>query len=113
MAHADETDDSHGSVAVPPWRAIVPAAMAAGEKFGISGVRFLRAVALGYDVGPRVTMTMGGSPFAMKATEHALDRRSFRSRRGGGVRRQPHRAADALADRLYGAAVLRDRRLAA
>ena len=43
-----------------PGAAVVPAALAAGEEFGIDGMRFLRAVALGYDVGPRVTMAMGG-----------------------------------------------------
>jgi 2-methylcitrate dehydratase PrpD len=42
---------------------VVPAALAAGERFGISGTHFLRAVTLGYDVGPRVTMTLGGQQF--------------------------------------------------
>jgi len=41
----------------------VPAALAAGERFGISGTHFLRAVALGYDIGPRFTMTLGGQQF--------------------------------------------------
>src|SRR5947208_516021 len=44
----------------------VAAALAAGEHFGISGSRFLRAVALGYDVGARVMMTIGGFPFQMQ-----------------------------------------------
>jgi 2-methylcitrate dehydratase PrpD len=39
---------------------VIPAARAAGEQFGISGAHFLRAVTLGYDVGTRVTMSMGG-----------------------------------------------------
>jgi 2-methylcitrate dehydratase PrpD len=60
LAHADETDDSHGLSHSHPGCAIVPAALAAGERFGVSGTQFLRAVALGYDVGPRVTMTMAG-----------------------------------------------------
>jgi 2-methylcitrate dehydratase PrpD len=38
----------------------VPAALAAGEEFGVDGARFLRAVTLGYDVGTRVLMAMGG-----------------------------------------------------
>ena len=38
---------------------MVPAALAVGEQRGIDGTRFLRAVALGYDVGPRVTMCLG------------------------------------------------------
>src|ERR1700674_2803745 len=60
LAHADETDDSHAPSQCHPGCAVVPAALAAGEQFGISGKHFLRAVALGYDVGPRVTMSMGG-----------------------------------------------------
>ena len=60
MAHADETDDSHNASRSHPGCAIVPAALAAGEEFGIDGARFLRAVALGYDVGTRVIMAMGG-----------------------------------------------------
>jgi len=63
MAHADETDDSHSPSQSHPGAPIVPAALAAGEKFGVSGMHFLRAVVLGYDVGPRVTMTMGGLAF--------------------------------------------------
>jgi 2-methylcitrate dehydratase PrpD len=63
LAHADETDDSHSPSQSHPGCAVVPAAMAAGEQFGISGTHFLRAVALGYDVGPRFTMTLGGQQF--------------------------------------------------
>src|SRR5438094_8333776 len=60
LAHADETDDSHGPSRSHPGVSVVPAALAAGEQFGISGKHFLRAVTLGYDVGTRVTMSMGG-----------------------------------------------------
>jgi 2-methylcitrate dehydratase PrpD len=60
MAHADETDDSHNASRSHPGCAVVPAALAAGEEFGIDGARFLRAVTLGYDVGTRVVMSMGG-----------------------------------------------------
>jgi 2-methylcitrate dehydratase PrpD len=63
LAHSDETDDSHAPSQSHPGAAIVPAALAAGEEFGIDGQRFLRAVTLGYDVGPRVTMAMGGVSF--------------------------------------------------
>src|SRR6202171_4576640 len=59
LAHADETDDSHAPSQSHPGCAVVPAALAAGEQFGISGTHFLRAVALGYDIGPRVTMCLG------------------------------------------------------
>src|SRR5437660_5808438 len=60
LAHADETDDSHGPSRSHPGVSAVPAALAAGEQFGISGKHFLRAVTLGYDIGTRVTMSMGG-----------------------------------------------------
>src|SRR5262245_35978517 len=59
LAHADETDDSHAPSLSHPGCAVVPAALAVGEQRGIDGTRFLRAVALGYDVGPRVTMCLG------------------------------------------------------
>ena len=59
LAHADETDDFHPLSLSHPGAAVVPAALAAGERFGIDGTRFLRAVALGYDIGPRFTATLG------------------------------------------------------
>src|SRR5246127_846054 len=63
LAHADETDDSHSPSQSHPGCAVVPAALAVGERFGISGAHFLRAVALGYDIGPRFTVTLGGQRF--------------------------------------------------
>ena len=57
LAHADETDDTLGG----PWHPgcnVVPAALAVGEQFGISGAHFLRAVVLGYDVGSRILSTL-------------------------------------------------------
>jgi 2-methylcitrate dehydratase PrpD len=63
LAHADETDDSHGPSRSHPGVSVVPAALAAGEQFGISGKHFLRAVTLGYDVGTRITMSMGGPAY--------------------------------------------------
>ena len=63
FAHADETDDSHGPSQSHPGAAVVPAALALGESRGIDGARFLRAVTLGYDVGPRLTMALGGVAF--------------------------------------------------
>src|SRR5262245_7120832 len=39
MAHADETDDSHNASRSHPGCAVVPAALAAGEEFGIDGAR--------------------------------------------------------------------------
>lgn len=63
LAHSDETDDSHAPSQSHPGCGVVPAAFAAGEQFGVSGTHFLRSVALGYDVGCRVTMTLGAEPY--------------------------------------------------
>ena len=63
FAHADETDDSHGPSQSHPGAAVVPAALALGESSNLDGARFLRAVTLGYDVGPRLTMALGGVTF--------------------------------------------------
>jgi 2-methylcitrate dehydratase PrpD len=67
LAHADETDDSHAPSQCHPGCAVVPAAFAVGEQFGIRGEHFLRAVALGYDIGPRVTMALGGQEFESRS----------------------------------------------
>jgi 2-methylcitrate dehydratase PrpD len=64
MAHADETDDSHNESRSHPGCSVVPAALAAGEEYGIDGNGLLRAVTLGYDVGTRVVMAMGGADFS-------------------------------------------------
>jgi 2-methylcitrate dehydratase PrpD len=66
LAHADETDDSHSPSHSHPGCAVVPAALATGELFGIDGRHFLRAITLGYDIGTRVSMTLGGLQFQMK-----------------------------------------------
>ena len=114
LAHADETDDSHAPSLSHPGCAVVPAALAVGEQFGIDGTHFLRAVALGYDIGPRVTMCARRSgAFARGAQEQPQHRRRVRRGGGGRLRGRPRRPADALAHRLHGAAVLRHRRLAA
>ena len=63
LAHSDETDDSHSASGTHPGCSVIPATLAVGEQFGIGGTRFLRAVALGYDVGARVTLTLGGPDF--------------------------------------------------
>ena len=63
LAHADETDDSHGPSQSHPGASIVPAALALGEQLGASGERYLRAVTLGYDIGCRFTMALGGMTF--------------------------------------------------
>lgn len=63
LAHSDETDDSLAPAHSHPGCSIVASALAAGECFAMDGTGFLRAVALGYDVGPRVTMTLGAADF--------------------------------------------------
>jgi len=63
LAHSDETDDSHSPSQSHPGCAVVPAALAVGELFHINGTHFIRAVTLGYDIGTRVTMTLGGQQF--------------------------------------------------
>jgi 2-methylcitrate dehydratase PrpD len=59
LAHSDETDDTHPPSQSHPGCSVVPAALAIGEKWGIDGARYMRAVALGYDVGTRFTATLG------------------------------------------------------
>jgi 2-methylcitrate dehydratase PrpD len=55
-AHADESDDSHELSKSHPGCSIVPTALAAASVTSPTGEIFLRAVALGYDIGPRVNM---------------------------------------------------------
>lgn len=64
FAHADETDDSHAPSLTHPGCAVVPAALVMAERHGRSGTELLRAVVLGYDVGTRLAMALGGSRFA-------------------------------------------------
>jgi 2-methylcitrate dehydratase PrpD len=68
MAHADETDDSHNESRSHPGCAVVPAALAVGEAYGIDGNLLLRAVTLGYDIGTRVVMAMGGAAFSYESS---------------------------------------------
>jgi 2-methylcitrate dehydratase PrpD len=62
-AHADETDDSHAPSYTHPGCAIVPAALAMAERQRSSGTALLRAVALGYDVGCRLTQALDAYQF--------------------------------------------------
>ena len=56
-AHADETDDSWPG-GWHPGCSIIPATLATGEQFGIGGAHYLRAVALGYDLGARLLLAV-------------------------------------------------------
>ena len=71
LAHADETDDSWPS-GWHPGCAVVPAALAVGEQFGVSGAHLLRAIALGYDVGSRFWITLRSSGSQTYKSSHSL-----------------------------------------
>ncbi|HEV3330785.1 MAG TPA: MmgE/PrpD family protein [Bryobacteraceae bacterium] len=71
LAHADETDDSWPGGWHPGCN-VVPAALATGEQFGISGTQFLRAVALGYDVGARVLTALRPGVFDTHKSTHSI-----------------------------------------
>ena len=63
LAHADETDDSHAASLTHPGCGVVPAALAVGEHLGVSGMALVRAVALGYDVCARLTLSLNPYEF--------------------------------------------------
>jgi 2-methylcitrate dehydratase PrpD len=71
--HADETDDSHLGGRFHPGCGIIPAALAVAELQNRSGAEFIRAVALGYDVGARINMSLGfANPSAATHSTHSL-----------------------------------------
>lgn len=72
FAHADETDDFHPFTKAHPGCSVVPAALAMGEREGSTGLAFLRAVALGYDLCCRFLVALGP----------AIVRDNFRSAEG-------------------------------
>jgi 2-methylcitrate dehydratase PrpD len=63
LAHADETDDSHAPSLTHPGCGIVPAALAMAEREKRNGTALLRAVALGYDIGCRLTQSLDAYRF--------------------------------------------------
>jgi 2-methylcitrate dehydratase PrpD len=71
--HADETDDSHLGGRFHPGCAIVPAALAVAERQDLGGADLIRAVALGYDVGARLNLSLGYSrPDTTQHSTHSL-----------------------------------------
>src|SRR4029077_11795635 len=70
-AHSDKTDDDYTGGGAHPGSAVVPATLAIGEKVGISGQHFTRAVALSYDIGMRAFQTVGVEGSTLKDT-HVL-----------------------------------------
>ena len=69
LAHADETDDSHAPSLTHPGCGIVPAALAMAERERQNGAALLRAVALGYDVGCRLTLSL--DPYQFREDGHS------------------------------------------
>lgn len=63
LAHADETDDSHAASLTHPGCGVVPAALAMAERGRRNGTQLLRAVALGYDVGSRLSISLHSYDF--------------------------------------------------
>ncbi|HYC45456.1 MAG TPA: MmgE/PrpD family protein [Burkholderiales bacterium] len=59
FGHADETDDFHPTPKAHPGCAVVPAALAMGEREGSSGTALMKAVALGYDLACRFLLALG------------------------------------------------------
>ncbi|MES2184224.1 MAG: MmgE/PrpD family protein [Pseudomonadota bacterium] len=59
LGHADETDDAYYLALVHPGCAVVPAALAMGERERSPGTQLLRAVTLGYDVCARTSKALG------------------------------------------------------
>jgi len=71
FGHADETDDFEPVTKAHPGCAVVPAALAMAEREGRSGIEFLRAVALGYDLCCRFLMALG--PDHVRATHRSAE----------------------------------------
>ena len=63
LAHADETDDSHAPSLTHPGCGIVPAALAMAEREEETGEALIRSVALGYDIGCRLTQSLNAYEF--------------------------------------------------
>lgn len=71
LAHSDETDDSWPDGWHPGCN-VVPATLAVGEQFGISGTHFVRAVTLGYDIGARVLIALRPGVFDTHKSTHSI-----------------------------------------
>jgi len=71
FAHADETDDADPVTKAHPGCAVVPAALAIGERDDRSGSELLRAVTLGYDVCCRWLMALG--PAHVRASHRSAE----------------------------------------
>lgn len=63
FGHADETDDTHPPSRTHPGTSVVPAALAIGERGGLSGRAVLRAMVLGYDICSRMLLAINEQYF--------------------------------------------------
>jgi len=70
FGHADETDDTHPPSLTHPGTSVLPAALAVGERDGLSGKTVLRAVVLGYDICSRLLLSLKPMPF-LRSGHHA------------------------------------------
>lgn len=70
FGHADETDDTHPPTLTHPGTSVVPAALAIGERNGLSGAAMLRAIVLGYDICTRILLTLKPVPY-LRSGHHA------------------------------------------
>jgi len=59
MGHAAEIDDYQSTSLTHAGIAVLPAALAAAEKQGADGARFIRGIVAGYDMACRITHAMG------------------------------------------------------
>jgi len=71
FAHADETDDFEPVTKAHPGCVVVPAALSMGEREDRSGMDFIRAVVLGYDLCCRLLMALG--PDHVRATHRSAE----------------------------------------
>jgi 2-methylcitrate dehydratase PrpD len=71
FAHADETDDFEPVTKAHPGCAVVPAALAMGERENRSGAELLTAIALGYDLCCRFLLALG--PDHVRATHRSAE----------------------------------------
>ena len=58
-AHANETDDSTTEGRFHPGCAIIPATLAVAERENLGSEEIIKAIALGYDIGVRITTSLG------------------------------------------------------
>ena len=84
FAHALELDDDHRIAVLHPGAAVVPAALAAAEAAGATGLTFLRALLVGYEVACRLGEVYRGSLFDHGLHPDVALRHAGHGRRGCG-----------------------------